>query len=113
MMINSELTVVMKKLDGYAATWKHLRMIVSEVEEFDNNVWIHASVSRADGNIPTYDDLKQLKRLCIGDDKTAIQVFPPLKKHIDNVSHLGIEVLHLWSGPENLLPDFSRAGNTI
>lgn len=102
------VTVVEQGDDGYAARWQHLRFIVSVKLEEDGKMWLHASVSRRDKTMPTYDDLRTTKTLCIGDDRTALQVFPPADKHIDLAGPLGIEVLHLWSClAGDVTPDFS------
>ena len=108
--LNRDLRVLHVIKGGYVARWKHLRFIVVE-ELHGGRWWLHASVSRRDRNLPTYDDLKACKRLTIGDDRVALQVFPLADKHIDIAGPLGIEVLHLWSPDKaNLLPDFTLQG---
>ena len=113
--IDPRLRVVEAREDGYLATYKHLKFIVSESIEMDGRWWIHASVSRRDKTIPTYDDLIVLKKLTIGPNRTAIQVFPPAERHIDIAGKRPrpIQVLHLWSPEDDFLPDFARGGNTI
>lgn len=114
LLIHPELIGVERSQDGYYARWKHLRFIVSEAVEQDGKRWLHTSVSRSDLKLPSYDDLKQLKRLCVGDHRTALQVFPPLEKHIDIGGKLGVEVLHLWCCLDgDVTPDFTRGGNSI
>ena len=109
--LSDEIKVVQVRDDGYSAKWKHLKFIVSE-EQHGGQWWIHASVSRRDRKVPTYDDLKELKRLTLGDDRSAVQVFSATDDHIDIAGPLGVEVLHLWSPPRmgNPLPDFGRHG---
>ena len=95
--------------DGYAAEYQDLYFIVSINTEKDGKRWLHASVSRKDGTLPNYQDLKKLKSLCIGEDKTALQVFPPATKFVNIY-----EVLHLWTCLDgDVTPDFTRGGKTI
>jgi hypothetical protein len=64
-------------------------------------------VSRSDRTLPTYDDLCQLKRLCVGEHNLAIQVFPPADEHTSIGTALGVEVLHLWQCLDGRpIPDF-------
>lgn len=104
--------------DGYCARFAHLRFIVSAAIERDGKWWLHASVSRRDRTLPTYEDVQKLKHYCIGDDKTAYQVFPPEAQYVHAPPTGGrIEALHLWhclSG--DVTPDFrgmSVYGRTI
>ena len=113
LIIHPSLLIVEQRGDGYAAQYRHLRFIISS-DVYDGKHWLHASLSRMDKKMPTYQDLKEMKRLCVGDDKTALQVFPPKDKHIDIAGPRGVEVLHLWSCLDgNVTPDFTRGGNTI
>jgi len=92
---------------GFIADWKGLRLMCTDLREADGKMWRHSSVSRLDRTLPSYDDLKQLKRLCIGDEKTALQVFPPKDKHVDLSPLIRREVLHLWCCLEgDVTPDF-------
>lgn len=115
LIINPAVSVIADGADGYAAQYLNMRFIVSVGVEQDGKKWLHVSASKDGGKMPTYDDLKTLKKLCVGDHKTAIQVFPPASKHIDIASKFGTEVLHLWSclDDDNILPDFTRGGDTI
>ena len=64
--------------------------------------------------MPTYADLMEMKRLCIGDHRTALQVFPPKTKHVNVAGKLGVEVLHLWSCLDgDVTPDFTRGTGMI
>lgn len=65
--------------------------------------WLHLSVSRPKG-VPSYYDLKAVKRDFVGDRFFAYQVFPPAQ---ENVSLY--EVLHLWVCVDRpmYLPDFT------
>ena len=113
-LIHPEITIKEQREDGFAGSWKHLLFICSLAVELDGQTWLHASVSRKDCNMPTYSDLMDLKRLCIGDHRTALQVFPPREKHINVAGQYGVEVLHLWCClSRNVTPDFTRGGKTI
>ena len=109
--ISDEVDVFEENDSGYVATWKHLKFLVSD-EFHRGHWWRHASVSRDDKCMPTYDDMVALKRLTIGDDREAFQIFPKSEDHIDIAGPaFGLEVLHLWS-PEGKspLPNFGRFG---
>ena len=113
-LINPRVTVIEQRNDGYSASYKHLFFVVSESVELDGKRWLHSSVSRNNKTLPTYEDLKTLKHLCIGDHRTALQVFPPATKHVNVAGGLGTEVLHLWSCQDgDVTPDFTRGGSTI
>ena len=106
-LIHSALRDVVRGGDGYSARFDHLRFIVSESREGDGKMWLHASVSRRDKQMPTYEDLMALKRYCIGEHRTAYQVFPSKDKHVDWAGKRGIQVLHLWSCLDgDVTPDF-------
>ena len=113
--ISARVTIIEEREDGYAASFKHLKFLVSEAREKDGRWWLHASVSRRDRTLPTYEDLRSLKELTIGPDRTAIQVFPQAERHIDVGTRLPnpIEVLHLWSPEEDFLPDFAHGSNSL
>ena len=113
--LDPRLRVLERRGDGYSARVGQLRFIVSDAVEEDGRVWRHASVSRTDRQMPTYDDLRLLKECTIGAARTAIQVFPPADRHIDIAGRAdpAIQVLHLWSPETDFLPDFARAGDSI
>jgi len=108
-VIHPELQIAEMMDDGFWAFWGDLGMIVSIAVEDDDKNWLHASVSRKDKTLPTYEDLAQLKRLCIGDHRTALQVFPPADKYVNRA-----EVLHLWACLDgDVVPDFTGGLGTI
>lgn len=114
MIIHPSLYILQQTEDGYAAELYPLRFIVSQAIENDGKKWLHASVSRVDGMLPTYDNLMSLKKHCIGEHQTALQVFPPKNKHVNIAGKLGVEVLHLWCCLDgDVTPDFTRGGNSI
>ena len=88
---------------------KGLSVIITAAVEQYKNSWLHVSVAHRD-RLPSYDELKQVKAIFMGRDKYAIQVFPPDSKHINIHPYC----LHLWSClSSNLIPDFTRGGNSI
>ena len=115
--IDSRLRLVETREDGYAATYRDVNVIVSLERKSDGEVWIHGSVSRRGGGMPTYDHLMFLKEIAFGPDRTAVQVFPPANRHIDIAGRLRrpIQVLHLWGRYEGngWLPDMADGGDTI
>ena len=58
----------------------------------DQRVWLHVSLSRRN-RLPSYDDMAEVKRLFVGPDRRAIQIFAEESQHI-NINPF---VLHLWS----------------
>ncbi|MXX65585.1 MAG: hypothetical protein F4Z40_00885 [Chloroflexi bacterium] len=109
------LNITLRTIDGYQAEHGQLRIIHTQALEGDARWWDHVSVSRADGQIPTYDDLKLAKRLTLGPDRTAVQLFVRDVEHIDIRDEIpeAREVLHLWSAKKMPLPDFTRGGQGL
>ena len=108
-IIHPQVTVIEVKDDGYWGQWQHLFFIVSIAVEDDGKSWLHASVSRTDKQLPNWGDLADLKRLCVGEHRTALQVFPPKDRHVN----LG-PVLHLWSCMDGeVTPDFTCGTGSI
>ena len=96
---------------GYSGRYRDLFLLATERVEADGKRWRHVSVSRRDHIMPTYDDLMMLKSICIGDHRTALQVFPPKSQHIDWAGRRGIQVLHLWCCLDgDVVPDFRIGG---
>ncbi len=78
-----------------------LFIAIIEPEEHEGKVWRHLSVSVArPPRVPTWDELGQMKRLFLGDEK-AVMVFPSKAQYVNDHPN----VLHLFSGPDEL-PDF-------
>ena len=109
LQIHPALRDVVTSMDGYAARFHDLRFIVSASVETDGRWWLHASVSRRDKTLPTYANLQSLKHYCIGNDKTAYQVFPSENNYVHTPPTGGkTEVLHLWHCLDgDPLPEFS------
>lgn len=102
--------MVDRSLDGAAFKCSDgLGVILSIAVEEDDKLWLHVSCSRA-RQLPSYEDLRRVKGLFIGRDRTALQVLPPEAKHI-NIHPF---CLHLWCCLDgNVTPDFTRGGSTI
>jgi hypothetical protein len=84
-------------------------VIVSVFRELDNKMWIHASMSHPH-RLPSYDELKYLKRHFVGTARKAIQVFPAESEHVN----LHPNCLHLFSCiDEDPLPDFTHGTGMI
>lgn len=71
------------------------------------DTWLHASMSRPDGAMPSYDDLKML-HAAVWPDGFAYQCFVPPSDHINITAN----VLHLWGRIDGspVLPNFGRFG---
>lgn len=73
----------------------------------DDRVWLHVSLSRR-SRMPSYEDVADVKRLFVGEDRKAFQVFPAKQFHV-NIHNF---CLHLWScidGSDGL-PEFGQYG---
>ncbi|MBI9112426.1 hypothetical protein [Maridesulfovibrio ferrireducens] len=60
--------------------------------EGNESKWVHLSCSRKD-RLPTWDDLKGVKKMFLGDEKEALQVFPKTEDYVN----LHPFCLHLWA----------------
>jgi len=68
--------------------------------------WLHVSMS-FEAKLPTYQDMKIVKSVFIGEDRTAFQIFPPIDQHIN----MHENTLHLFSClTKDIFPDFRRDG---
>jgi hypothetical protein len=82
-------------------------MPVVRVQRMDGHDWIHASIAHAD-ELPSYDELVQLKQAVWGDVGFAYQVFAAAADHVNHHPY----ALHLWgrADGEPVLPRFGRVG---
>ena len=72
----------------------------------DGRIWVHVSASYKD-KLPSYNDLCTVKRIFIGDNRKALQIFPIKSDHV-NIHPFA---LHLWSAIDgDGLPDFGKFG---
>jgi hypothetical protein len=103
---------VTKGLDGLGA-WEHrargLGLIHSVAVEQDAELWEHVSVSRFDGDMPTWAQVRDTFREVCGNDALGVVVVPPKSEHVDLA-----EVAHVWRCiSRRPLPDFTHGGGTI
>lgn len=106
-----KLNTLWKKHENFpllAFTNGYLQILFSVSEEDDKQIWIHVSVSRSNGTVPDYRDMKYVKDCFFGNNRYAYQVFPTQEDHYTLPF---IEVLHLWGRADGhpVLPDFLRA----
>ena len=109
MIVHPELKVIEERDDGFSAKWNNLFMIASITKEKDGKEWLHASVSRLDKQLPTWEDLNSLKRLCMDEHSTALQIFPSTSQYVNLW-----EVLHLFRClDKDVTPDFRNEQGLI
>lgn len=104
-------SVIQYSQDGGAYQNKSLGLwVVSTVLKYDDGkTWQHVSVSRM-RRIPSYEDVALAKRIFIGAEKKAIQVFPPQAQHVNIHPY----VLHLWHCVDgDTLPDFTHGSGSL
>lgn len=102
---------IQKRIDGSAWENKSLGLFVIESthREQDGKLWLHVSLSRK-SKLPSYDDIKIVKSVFIGDNNEAIQVFPKQENHVN----IHPNCLHLWHCLEGSpLPDFTNGSGSI
>ena len=104
---------ILQDSGGYIGAYGKLAMMVTERKEFDGRWWRHASLSRKDRSMPSFNDLKTLKRIAFGTNRWAVQVFPSDEEYVDIGTKIGrpIEILHLWGCESSVLPDFRQDGH--
>lgn len=93
--------------------WKNLRtgqaVIASVSREPDGRRWLHVSTSFA-ARLPSYAELCEVKRLFIGADRRALQLFVPTAEHVNIHPH----TLHLWHCVDgDGLPDFTGGTGSV
>ena len=98
--------------DGPGA-WKHgargLGLIHSVAMEQDGELWEHISLSRSDGTIPTWEQVRDVFHEVCGPDALGIIIVPPKSEHVDIA-----EVAHVWRClSRRPIPDFTRGGRSI
>jgi len=103
--------LVETRQDGraWANTKKKLTVIASESTELDGKRWLHLSIGHPK-RLPSYDEMKYLKRHWAGTEAKAIEVHAPESEHVNIHSF----VRHLWVCLEgDPLPDFTRGNKSI
>lgn len=82
-----------------------LRVSIS-CAEFKGKRWLHVCASRKDC-MPTWPELREIKRQFIGAEREAIQKFPRESEYVN----YAVNALHLWSClDEDVTPDFRVMG---
>lgn len=95
--------------DGAQFKHRHGLFVIMSGQVEDGKRWLHLSMSRKD-RVPDYDEMCEIKRLFLGDDRLALQLFVPKDRHIS----LHPYCLHLWSCLDgDPIPDFAHGGRTI
>lgn len=73
----------------------------------DGREWLHVSCSYSH-RLPDWEDLKLVKRVFVGDNRTALQVFPPAREWV-NIHPF---CLHLWCClDDEVVPAFAVNGS--
>lgn len=88
-----------------------LRVIYSESKQDDDRWWAHVSLSRRDREVPTWEQVREVKQLFVGDAEAYI-VLPPPERYVNQ--HEG--VLHLFAcrdAPTGVLPDFTQGTGSL
>lgn len=102
-------TVLQKKIDGFSCRKGNIVVIASADIEGDGNQWMHVSISRPN-KYPSHDELKHVKEIFVGNDRKAIQIFPPEKNYVNIHPYC----FHLWCClTGDVIPDFDRGLGTI
>ena len=99
-------------IDGLGA-WRHsprkLVLIHSFGTESDGHLWEHVSLSRDDGLMPSWEQVRDVFHEVCGSDALGIIVVPPKAEHV-NIA----EVAHIWRClTRRPLPDFTRGTGSI
>lgn len=100
-------SIVQRWGDGFALVERSGLSVLVTTAPYEDREWMHVSLSRRD-RIPSYDDMKYVKEVVIGNDRWAAQLFPPASEHV-NIHPF---CLHLWvplGGPLPW-PNFGEGG---
>jgi len=102
--------LIERQIDGFSMTGKDGLVVIAAVsEELDGKRWAHVSLSFK-SYIPAYATMAMVKRVFIGDDLKAIQVFPRKEEHVNLCS----TALHLFACLDgDPLPDFTRGTRSL
>lgn len=99
-------------MDGLGA-WQHrargLGLIHSVGIEADGQMWEHISLSRKDGEMPDWAQVRDIFHEVCGPDALGIIVVPPTSEHVDIA-----EVAHVFRClTRRPVPDFTRGSGSI
>lgn len=87
-----------------------LLVVATQQVEQDGKAWIHLSISKPKGKLPSYRELCEVKKDFLGDDAIAYQVFAPTAEHVN----IHRACLHLWAPVGHRpTPDFTWGMGTI
>ena len=98
--------------DGLGA-WQHrargLAMIHSIAIEQDSELWEHINVSRADDELPSWEQVRDVFHEVAGPNALGVIVVPPKEEHVNLA-----EVAHVFRClTRRPLPDFPRGIGSI
>lgn len=80
--------------------------VIMSASLYNGERWLHVSASGR-GRVPSYAELAEIKRVFVGRDRLALQLFPPAAEHVNIHPH----VLHLWAPLDHRpVPDFRLFG---
>jgi hypothetical protein len=86
-----------------------LKVLCSANVEDDGKRWVHVSCSYR-GRMPTWEDLRSVKSLFVGEGRCAYQVLPSKAKYVNLHPH----VLHLFACLDGEpLPDFTGGTSSL
>lgn len=86
-----------------------LSVVASVARELDGKLWLHVSCATPH-RLPSWAELREVKDIFVGRDRTALQVLPRAEKHINVHNYC----LHLWCCLDgDVTPDFTRGLRTI
>lgn len=95
-----------------SVTWDRrdgLRVLASAALQNDGKRWLHVSCSRRN-NVPNFKELREVKNIFIGKERTAMQVFPGETKYVNMHPY----VLHMFCCLDgDVLPDFTKGTGSI
>lgn len=92
--------------DGFAYSGPGGIRVIETRGEHEGHTWLHVSLSYR-LRLPTYGDMIEVKRIFVGDEREAYQIFPRRERHVSIHDYC----LHLWCCLDaQLLPDFGRYG---
>ena len=83
--------------------------VLASAARHEGKFWLHVSLSRQ-RLMPSYDDLADVKRVFIGEGKTALMVLPPKVKHV-NIHRFCLHLWHCIDG--DVTPDFTRGTGSL
>lgn len=93
----------------YGHTWdnakRRLRVIMTAEIHEDGRLWAHVSVSHPK-RVPNYEEMAYVKRHWIGDDYSALQIFPKKEFHV-NIHPRCLHLFACIAKEGDGLPEFS------